>query len=318
MIIDMHCDTLLNLRTKEYDLKNVKGHISLDKLISSNYLVQCFAVFTHLKYVTDPKQYVEEMISAFKYNMDKFSNEIRQVYNYNDIIKNQEDNIVSALLTIEELGVIHEVEELDELYQQGVRMATLTWNFANDFAYPAWEFISKEIPPVIQPKKGLTEKGIKLVKRMEELGIIIDVAHLNDEGIYDILKYTTKPFVASHSNARSICDVSRNLPDDLLLKMKERGCVIGINYCPDFVKENSNNVLLIEDLIKHIDYLKELIGIDYIGLGSDFDGIDGDLEIKDASFIPLLIERLKEHGYSDSDIGKITYKNVLNLFKKVL
>ncbi len=318
MIIDMHCDTLLNLRTKEYDLENVKGHISLDKLISSNYLVQCFAVFTHLKYVKDPKQYVEEMIDAFKYNMDKFSNKIKQVYSYEDIIKNKENNIISALLTIEELGVIHEVEELNELYKQGVRMATLTWNFKNDFAYPAWEFVGKDVTPIVQPKKGLTEKGIKLVKRMEELGIIIDVSHLNDEGIYDILKYTTKPFVASHSNARTICNSPRNLTDDLLIKMKERGCVIGINYCPDFVKENSNNILLIDDLIRHIDYLKNLIGIDYIGLGSDFDGIDGDLELKDASFIPLLISRLKEHGYSDADIEKITYKNALNLFKKVL
>jgi len=318
MIIDMHCDTLLNLRTKEYHLENVKGHISLDKLIQSNYLVQCFAVFTYLKYVKEPKKYVREMIDAFKYNMNKFSDKIKQVYSYEDIIKNKENNIISALLTIEELGVIHEVEELDDLYKEGVRMATLTWNFANDLAYPAWEYISKDTPPIVQPKKGLTEKGIKLVKRMEELGIIIDVSHLNDEGIYDILKYTTKPFVASHSNARSICDCPRNLPDDLLLRMKERGCVIGMNFCPDFVKENSNNVFLIEDLIKHIDYLKNLIGIDYIGLGSDFDRKERNLEIKDASFMPLLIEKLKDHGYSDDDIEKITYKNVLNLFKKVL
>ena len=91
-----------------------------------------------------------------------------------------------------------------------------------------------------------------------------------------------------------------------------------MNFCPDFVKENSNNVFLIEDLIKHIDYLKNLIGVDYIGLGSDFDGIEGNLEIKDASFMPILIKKLKDHGYSDDDIEKITYKNVLNLFKKVL
>ena len=153
MIIDMHCDTLLNLRTKEYDLENVKGHISLDKLIQSDYLVQCFAVFTYLKYVKEPKKYVSEMIDAFKYNMNKFNDKIKQVYSYEDIIKNKENNIISALLTIEELGVIHEVEELDDLYKEGVRMATLTWNFANDFAYPAWEYISKDTPPIVQPKK---------------------------------------------------------------------------------------------------------------------------------------------------------------------
>ena len=317
MIIDMHCDTLLNLRTKEFDLKNVNGHINLDKLIKSNYMVQCFAVFTYLK-MPDTKTFVKEMIDSYKYNMEKYHDYIEQAYSYKDILNITNQGKIATLLTIEELGIIHEVSELEDLYKQGVRMATLTWNFKNDFAYPAWEFISKDQSPIIQPSQGLTEKGIKLVQKMEELGIIIDVSHLNDEGIKDVLKYTTKPFVASHSNARAICNVPRNLPDELLLQMKERGCVIGINYCPDFVKENSNNVLSIDDLIKHIDYMKKLIGIDYIGLGSDFDGIDGDLEMKDASYVNLLIEKLKEHGYTEADIEKITYKNVLNLFKKVL
>ena len=161
------------------------------------------------------------MIDAFKYNMDKFQNQIKQVYTYQDILDNQKNNIISALLTIEELGVIEKAEEVNELYNKGVRMATLTWNFKNNFATPAWEFVSKDNAPIINPDEGLTEEGIKLVKRMEELGIIIDVSHLNDKGISDILKYTKKPFVASHSNVRKICNCPRNLPDDLLLKMKE-------------------------------------------------------------------------------------------------
>ena len=318
MIIDLHCDTLLLLKNNKFYLSNSTGHINLDKLVQSNYMCQCFAVWTHLKKMPNHKDHVDKMIDAFYENMEKHSNRIKPVKSYQEIINNYKNGYISAMLTIEDLGVIHSIEELVELYNRGVRMATITWNFENDFGYPAWEYIDENTPPLCNPNKGLTELGISLIKKMEELGMIIDVSHLNDQGIYDILKYTTKPFVASHSNSRTICNVPRNLPDELLLLMKDRGCVIGMNYCPDFVKENSCDKLLISDLIKHIDYIKNLIGIDYISLGSDFDGIGGDLEIKDASYMNLLIDELEKHGYTKEEIDKITHLNALRLFKEIL
>ena len=305
MIIDLHCDTLLYLN-KETDLKSAKGHISLDKLIEGKYLLQCFAIFTHLKYVKNPKEFVYDKINTFYENMDKFQDYIKPIKTYQDIIDNKQNGKISALLSIEELGCINSVEELVDLYNKGVRMATLTWNFDNPLGSPS-----------CLGNNGLTPLGIEAIKKMEELGIVIDVSHLSDQGVYDILKHTTKPFIASHSNVRSLCDIPRNLPDELLLEMKKRGCIIGMNYYPQFVIKDSN-VLKIDDLIKHIDYLKDLIGIDHVALGSDFDGIDGELEIKDASYLPLLISKLKEHGYSDEDINKITHQNALNLFSKIL
>ncbi len=305
MIIDLHCDTLLYLN-EECDLKEAKGHINLDKLIKGNYMLQCFAVFTHLKYVKNPKEFVNNKINTFYTNINKYQDYISHVKTYEDIIENNKLGKISALLSIEELGFINTIDEIVELYNKGVRMATLTWNFDNPFGSPS-----------CLGNNGLTPLGIEAIKKMEELGIIIDVSHLSDQGVYDILKHTTKPFIASHSNVRSLCDIPRNLPDHLLLEMKKRGCIIGMNYYPQFVIKDSN-VLKIDDLIKHIDYLKKLIGIDHIALGSDFDGIDGELEIKDASFLPLLKLKLKEHGYTEDEINKITHLNALNLFSKIL
>ena len=305
MIIDLHCDTLLYLN-KESDIKNAPGHINLNKLIKGGYLLQCFAVFTHLKYVKNPKEFALEKINIFHENMKKYNQYISHVKTYQDIIDNMENNKISALLSVEELGIISSVEEIEELYNKGVRMSTLTWNFDNCFGSPS-----------CLGNNGLTELGIKAIKKMEELGIIIDVSHLSDEGVKDILKHTTKPFIASHSNVRNLCDIPRNLPDNLLLEMKNRGCIIGMNYYPELVKKASNE-LKIDELIKHIDYLKDLSGIDHIALGSDFDGIEGNLEIKDASYLPLLEERLFVHGYTKDDVDKITHLNALNLFSKIL
>lgn len=324
----MHCDSILLLmEDHDVNLYNKEGHLNLLKMQKGNYLLQCFAMFVQLRKVESPFKYVIRMIDKYYQDIEKYSHIIRPVFTYHDIEKNVEEGVMSSLLTIEEGGVIEgNLAYLRTLYRLGVRMITLTWNYPNEIGYPNInsDIIKKEKLPwqevkkMIETKNGLTDKGIAIVQEMEQLGIIIDVSHLGDKGVQDVLKYTTKPFVASHSNSRTICNVARNLPDDLLIEMAKRRCVIGINYCPDFVKEDSNQRMYISDLIKHIDYLKNLIGIDYIGLGSDFDGIEGDLEIKDASHMNLLIQALVEAGYQQDEIDKITHQNVLRLFKEIL
>ena len=162
---------------------------------------------------------------------------------------------------------------------------------------------------------GLTEFGIEVVKEMNRLGMVIDCSHLGDKGFYDVINYSTKPIVCSHSCARSVCNHVRNMTDDMLLKLKANGGVVGINYCNSFIKEDKT-LATVGDVVKHINYIKDLIGIDYIGLGSDFDGIgNSDIELKDASMMNLLINELEKEGYSKEDIDKICYKNVLRVFK---
>ena len=172
-------------------------------------------------------------------------------------------------------------------------------------------------PDKVKPNvdEGLTETGFEFVKEMNRLGIIIDCSHLSDKGFYDVIKVSTKPIVCSHSSSRAICNHPRNMTDDMLLKLKENGGVVGINYAHNFVI-SEDRIELIDDIVKHFVHVKELIGVDYIGFGSDFDGISNvDLELKDASMMGLLIERLKDNGFTDEDIDKISYKNVLRVMK---
>lgn len=324
-IIDLHCDSIIHLMQNNDSLYNKKGHINLKKLQQGDYMLQCFAMFVNIKKVNDPYDYCKKMIQKYYENLNQYNHIIKPVYNYQDIIDNNEQGLISALLTIEEGAVLKgSIKKLYEFYNLGVRMITITWNYPNELGYPNIDNNKinkdtsyKEIQSMIETKKGLTTKGIKIIKEMEKLGMILDVSHLGDKGLKDVLKHTKKPFIASHSNARTICDFPRNLSDELLIEMKKRNCLIGINYCPNFLKEQSNK-MEITDVIKHIKYLKELIGIDYIALGSDFDGIEGELELKDASYLPLLIEKLKEAGFKNEEIEKITHQNALRLFKEVL
>ena len=200
-------------------------------------------------------------------------------------------------------------------------MITLTWNFKNEIASPNIDYFSITKEQIkkegLKPNltDGLTDFGIEVVKEMNRLGIVIDCSHLGDKGFYDVIKYSTKPIVCSHSCSRSVCNHVRNMTDDMLFKLKENGGVVGINYCHDFIKEDKS-IATVKDVVKHIVYIKDLIGIDYIGLGSDFDGIgNSDIELKDATTMNLLIDELRIQGFSEEDIDKICYLNVLRVFK---
>lgn len=200
-------------------------------------------------------------------------------------------------------------------------MITLTWNYPNGIGFPnmtSGEGFARL--KSINDQDGLTEFGIAYVQEMERLGMIIDVSHLGDAGFYDVLKYTTKPFVASHSNARTICNVARNLTDDMIKALAKRGGVMGINFCGDFLKPSTTGHVrsCVEDMVKHILYIKDLVGIDYVGLGTDFDGIDQNLEIQDASMMNLLAEALQKAGLSKAEIEKVFYGNVLRVYRQIL
>ena len=323
-IIDMHCDTISCLY-KNQDIELYQNSLSVDilKLQKGEYMAQCFAMF--IPYTTQHLfKTCVEMIDVFKNQIQKNEAYIQQAFTYKDILTISNQNKIAAILTIEEGAVIeNDFNKLQYLYDLGVRMITLTWNYKNGIGHPNFEYIKGQTIDFskVNEVDGLTAFGIELIKKMNELGIIIDVSHLSDKGVYDVLKYSTKPFVASHSNARSICMHCRNLSDDLIAKMAKKRCVIGINYCADFVSLPNNkqeHITYVKDLIKHIKHLVKIGGIDIVALGSDFDGISYNLEMKDCSMLSLLIIALKDEGYSDEDIAKITHQNVLRVFKENL
>ena len=148
---------------------------------------------------------------------------------------------------------------------------------------------------------------------MNELGMIVDVSHLGDAGFYDVLAASSKPFVASHSNSRAVCDIPRNMTDDMIRHLAKAGGVMGLNYCADFVNQDRSKTV-IPGLVDHARHIAEVGGIEVLALGSDFDGI-GDLDdLSGADKIGLLIDALRESGFTADDINKITHENFLRVW----
>ncbi|MDO4940873.1 MAG: dipeptidase [Erysipelotrichaceae bacterium] len=319
--IDMHSDTIGALMGNNNSLLDNDSMINLNKLKEADYLLQCFAMFVNLKgeeVNNKPYEYCNKMMDRYYEEIDKYSNIIKPVYTYSDIEDNIKNNIISSLLTIEEGGVLEgKMENLIYFYNRGARMLTLTWNYKNEIASPNMNFFEPDSVDQKTPntKDGLTTFGIEVVKKMNELGMIIDCSHAGDKTFYDVIKYSNKPIVCSHSCSRSICNHVRNMSDDMLLKLKENNGVVGINFCHDFVTP-TEELSTIKDVVNHIIHIRDVIGIDYIGLGSDFDGIENtNIELKDATYMPKLVKELENNKFSKLDIDKITHLNVLRVFK---
>lgn len=331
-LIDMHCDTITELydhRVKDGSTDTLRSnsmHIDLEKLRKGNYMLQNFAIFQslkkHEKMFEDSIKYIDYFYQEMEANKDY----IGVVRTYEDIIRNEKEGKMSALLTLEEGAEAEgKLEFLRTYYRLGVRMITLTWNYENGIGYPNFHYEEGKTSDMKSRNTidGLTEFGISFIEEMERLGMIIDVSHLSDAGFYDVLRYTKKPFVASHSNAMHCCNHCRNLTDDMIRRLSERGGVTGINFYPYFLdevapEEDRKEYASIEKILAHIKHIKKIGGIQCIGLGTDFDGIEGDLEIKDASYMQMLVERLEKAGFTPTEIEAICYKNVLRVYKEIL
>lgn len=333
-IIDMHCDTISELRNKGGALKQNSLHIDIEKLKKSNYYLQNFALFVPLKEFTDEqekeiivtKDPLEEVLllaDCYYNELEKNKDIVAPVLTFEDIKTNEINGKISTLLTVEEGGVCKgELAHLRNLYRLGVRMLTLTWNFPNELGYPNVTFDSvTNTPNFTTPNttNGLTEKGIEFLYEMEQLGMIIDVSHLSDAGFYNVLHNTTKPFVASHSNSRYICPNIRNLTDDMLQSLGNRGCVTGLNFCEDFLFEQKLPTETSYDfIIRHAKHMIDVGGIDCVGLGTDFDGIETNEDIFDASYMPQLYDAFLKAGFSSSEVDKIFFENVLRVYRETL
>ncbi len=323
-IADMHCDTILGIYGEGKSLYENDLHVDVKKLKKSDYILQNFAVFVKLNETKQPFQTCMDMIGCFKRELSKYTDEISQIYSYSDIEQNIKSGIISAMLTVEEGGTCEgDISKLHTLYSQGVRMLTITWNYINELGYPNAVNAAGAIADFKTPNttEGLTAKGYDFITEMESLRMIVDVSHLSDAGFYDVVNCSKKPFVASHSNARALTSHRRNLTDDMIRKLAERGGVIGANYAPEFLQHIDNlkdAVGTLDDIVRHIMYIRNIGGSECIGLGSDFDGIDTNRDLQDASYMDLLADRLGRAGLGSNDIDDIFYRNVLKLYKECL
>ncbi|MGL5313996.1 MAG: dipeptidase [Peptostreptococcaceae bacterium] len=310
-LIDLHCDTIDKLMDYPDEcLYENNFSIDINKLKKAESLVQVFALYFDLdRYREDPFSRFENMANRFFKEIEMNKELISLARSYDDITANQKQNKVSAILSIEEGGAINgKIDNLHKIYERGVRLITLNWNYENEIGYP---HNSKN-----HKNKGLKLFGIDVVKTMNELGMIIDVSHLNDGGFYDVAKVSQKPFIASHSNARSITNHSRNLSDDMIKVLANKGGVMGINFCNAFLGDSS--VSSIDEIANHIKYIVKIGGIDVVAMGTDFDGILNRVEIENISEMHKLEYKLLKLGFKEEEIEKIMYKNALRVLKDVL
>lgn len=328
-VVDMHCDTISELYEdqKNGGRKHIRSnalHLDLERMKKGDYALQNFALFTSLKREKQPFTYAMELVDAFYQEMEANEDLIGIVRTYEDIEENWKKGRMSAMLTLEEGGVCQgSLRLLRDFYRLGVRMMTLTWNYPNELGFPNRIITEGPEAGMCKPDEehGLTETGIAFVEEMERLGMIIDISHLNDAGIWDVFSHTTKPFVASHSNARALCGHARNLTDEMIRKLGERGGVAGINYCAAFLGSWQNGepkTSRLSDMAAHMKHMKKIGGIGCIGLGSDFDGIPSELEMNGADKLPLLDAEMRKEGFTSTEIEAVFHKNVLRLYKEIL
>lgn len=310
-IIDLHCDTILKLLHSEGkgDLAANSLSVDIDKLQKAGSIAQFFALYIDLE---DPINPLERCLAAtdfFYQQLAAHSDRIALATNSVDLTANQAAGKISAFLTIEEGGAIKgSLANLRNFHRLGVRLMTLTWNFANEIGFPNYRYQTQD--------KGLTPFGQEVVTEMNRLGMIIDVSHLSDQGFYDVARLSTKPFVASHSNARIIKDHSRNLTDDMIHTLAKQGGVMGLNFAKEFLGDNPMS--RVEDMIRHLRHIYNIGGIEVMALGTDFDGISPGLEIADIGEIDKLLTALSKAGFSDDEIDKISWKNTLRVIRDTL
>ena len=308
-MIDLHCDTIMQLldHPDSGDLYRNTWKIDIEKLQKAHSKVQDFALFVNLGKTNDPYGRYEEMRNLCTTQIHLYGEHIQHVLSYQDVESVYESGKIGALMSIEEGGVLGgDLDKLKQAYQDGVRLITLTWNYPNGLGEPHCG----------EQHKKLTSKGIEFVEAMQDLGIIVDCSHLNDAGTEQLGDILDAPFVASHSNAREVTAHPRNLPDNLIKLIANKGGVIGLNFAQSFL--GTSPVSRIEDIVKHGLYLINKGGEDVVALGTDFDGIKPNTEIKDASEMYRLYDAFKEAGLSVEQCEKLFWKNADRLLKEIL
>lgn len=313
-ICDCHCDTLTELYNKNASLYENEQHFDIKRQIALGGGLQFCAIYVPTE--------VFRYQGGLRYTLcllDKYNQEIKKLHeNGIDVlqVRTAEDagNVLkhkaATLLAIEEGGAIDDsLEALRCLYELGVRAMTLTWSNRNDIA----DGINEEATG-----SGLTLFGKQVVAEMNRLGMLVDVSHISTAGFWSVIETSTKPIIATHSNAKSLCSHPRNLNDEQIKALAQNGGLAGITFAGQFLEEDWRNAC-IESVYKHIDYMLNLIGNDdHIGFGSDFDGISHPpYNIQGVQDYKPLTDYLSKY-YSDETINKITHQNVINLLQKVL
>lgn len=222
---------------------------------------------------------------------------------------------LAAILHIEGAeGIDPDLYMLDVLYESGLRSIGPVWSRPNIFGHG----VPFRYPSTPDTGPGLTDRGIELIRACNRLKIMIDLSHLNEKGFWDVARLSDAPLVATHSNAWEICQHSRNLTDKQLAAIRESRGMVGVNFATSFIRPDGqrNDDTPLEEMIRHMDHLIEHVGIDGVGLGSDFDGATIPAEIGDARGLPRLVDAMRRHGYDEATLRKLCYENWVNVLER--
>lgn len=306
--IDLHCDTLHKLYYGDYEdegntLLHNSGHLAIDRM--EGYDAQFFACHIDMGQPAK-KSYYDDVLAMCDMLHKASSDSFAWAGSYDNLCDNRLSGKVSGFLTVEEGGVLEgSIERLEELHDKGVRLITLTWNYDNCIGAPNGSY------------DGLKKFGFETVERMNDLGMIVDVSHLSDKGFWDVASVARKPWIASHSNARSLCGHRRNLTDEMIRAIAENGGVIGLNFYSYFLRDGEGFARL-SDMVKHAKHIINVGGSEVLALGSDFDGIDCELEMAGCQDMGLLCDALAAGGLRSDVIDGICFRNAEKFLKEVL
>lgn len=322
-LIDMHCDTLWRImdRGGKDDFDNDYCQVSLSKLKQADSLAQFFACFIDMSEMNGTS--VEEKYEAgYKYTlntmelfcrqMEKYKDQIGQAGNTGEIQDLTKQDRLTAVLTVEEGGILnYNMSRVDALYEKGVRLITLMWNYENCLGYPN----SRDEKLM---RKGLKPFGIEAVRYLKEKKMLIDVSHASDGAFWDAMTYGKGYVVASHSNCRSLCAHPRNLSDDMIRAMANAGGVAGLNLYGAFLDGSEESRL--EAMVAHIKHMIQVGGSDFPAIGTDFDGFDGmkHMDVKHIGEMEKLLEALEKAGLSTGQIEKIWHENAWRVMGEIL
>lgn len=311
-VFDLHNDVMEKvILGYNFSIRNLNEQSDLPRLIEGGMDAQMFAIWVgpsdtinHTHY-----SYSMEMIDSFNSQVNKNADKFFQAGTYDEIISRAGAGKLVGVLAIEGGHAIeNDLEKLKNFYNRGMRYMTITWNNSTTWAVSAQDSRSTTV--------GLSDFGKQVIRLMDSLGVLIDVAHTGIKTISDILAVTKNPIIDTHCGVRKLNNHYRNLNDAQIDSIAARGGVIGVVFYPPFL--SSKGIANIDTVIKHIDYIKNRVGIDYVAIGSDYDGIEKvPIGLEDVTKLPKLTEALLRKGYPIADVKKLLGENYLRVFKQV-
>jgi len=312
LVADLHCDSILSQMSGERDLgqRSAVGHLDLPRMIDGGVKLQVFAIWTDPKKL-GPGEYdpfVRRGIEAVRDLCVRNSDRIALALGPADAFAIVGSGRMAAVIGVEGGHALEgRLERLAQWCAAGVRVFTVTWCNSNELADSGGD--------ENRPHHGLSELGRKAIREMNRLGVVIDVSHCSDEAFFQILDETAVPVIASHSGIRSLRDFNRNLSDEQLKALAHNRGLVGMVFLPYFLNSEEEKAS-IEDVVAGIDHVVQLVGPDYVGLGSDFDGFSGRLKgLEDVSKLPAVTARLLDKGYPESAIRCILGANFLRVWQ---